>query len=103
MLFRSFHTSAIIGGKRDRFDWGLEWSRRCPTGWKGQPFAALDMDLRADQDYNANTTVQIGWQWSNMGYLSGRIAFEYYNGRSPFGQFALLNNDWYGVAFLYDW
>lgn len=97
------HTSPIIGNKRDRFDWGVEWTRHVATTWKGQPFAALDMDLRGDQNYTANTTVQLGWQWQNKYFWSGRIAAEYYNGRSPVGQFFLAREDWYGGAFLFDW
>lgn len=99
----SFLTSDVIGENRGRFDWGLEWSRRFRTDWKGQPFAAFDMDIRSDQDYNPNITVQVGWQWRERIGHSGRIAFEAYNGKSPYGQFFRDHEDWMGVVFLYDW
>jgi hypothetical protein len=99
----SFYTSNVIGNNRDRYDWGLEWSRRQKTSKCGQPFAAFDMDLRSDQNYTVNTTLQLGWQWRNALNWSGRICLEYYNGRSPYGQFFLDREHWVGISFLYDW
>jgi hypothetical protein len=100
----SFITSDIIGDDRDRYDWGFEWSKQCETTWLGQPFLAFDMDLRSDQDFHPNITVQVGWQWKEMTHRrSGRIALEFYDGRSPYGQFFLDDEQWFGAAFLFDW
>lgn len=100
----SFNTSDIIRDDIDRYDWGIEWSRNRATGWKGQPFAAFDMDLRSDQNYAPNTTVQIGWQWKKRRWgNSARLALEYYNGKSPYGQFFLDNESWIGIGGFFDW
>src|SRR5581483_7916337 len=71
-----------------RCDFGIEWSRQQTTGVCGQPFAAFDIEMRADTGYDPYTTLQVGWQWKNMetGH-SLRAGAEYFNGPSPFGQF----------------
>lgn len=100
----SFSTSVLIRDYRDRYDFGLEWSKQQDTGWRGQPFAALDFDLRSDQDYEANMTFQLGWQWLKPWTRhSARVAFEVYSGKSPFGQFYREFEDWVGVGGFYDW
>lgn len=100
----SFLTSDIVGEDRDRYNAGAEWSRTCRTGLRGQPFAALDFDIRSDQDYNTNTTFQIGWQWRRADYSQGaRLALEVYNGRSPYGQFFRDKEDWVGIVGIFDW
>jgi hypothetical protein len=100
----SFGASGVATLDRSRFDWGAEWSRRRCTGVKGQPFAAFDMDLREDQDYEANVTLQVGWQWKARPLgRSLRLALEYYDGKSPFGQFFRDNESWFGVGGFLDW
>lgn len=100
----SFVTSRVIGENRDRYDVGLEWSRKVDTGYWGQPFSALDVDIRSDQDYNANLTLQIGWQWRKaQNSRSARMAVEIYDGRSPYGQFFRDKENWVGIVALFDW
>lgn len=100
----SFSTSNAIQGMRDRYDVGVEWSKQRNTGWKGQPFAAADFDIRSDQDYQVNTTLQIGWQWLDcVTRHSARLAMEVYTGRNPYGQFYQEYDDWIGVGAYYDW
>jgi hypothetical protein len=82
----------------DRWDVGLEWNQRCATGLAGNPFAAVDLEFRGDENYHANFSAQAGWQW--RGYDRGpaaRLALEYYNGQSPFGQFIAERESWLGV------
>jgi hypothetical protein len=87
----------------ERFAWGVEWSRQEPTGWKGQPFAAFDMDLRPEQDYRPNLSLQVGWQWIPENQrVSGRLALQYYNGYSPYGQFLFDSERWYGLGLFVD-
>jgi hypothetical protein len=87
----------------ERFAWGIEWSRQQPTGWSGQPFAAFDMDLRPEQGYKANLSAQLGWQWIPVNQrASGRIALQYYDGYSPYGQFLLNREHWFGVGLFID-
>lgn len=99
----SFITSDIVGEDRDRYNLGIEWMRDCPTDWRGRPFAAVDLDLRSDQDYTGNLTVQVGWYWRTPFRRSGRILLEYYTGKSPYGQFFQDNEDWIGIGGAYDW
>jgi hypothetical protein len=91
--------------RRDRYDWGIEWIGREVCHWiGGRPFAAFDMDLRGDQDYTANVTTQIGWRWSNSIHRPAlRLALEYYDGRSPYGQFLLDRENWFGVGIMVDY
>jgi hypothetical protein len=90
--------------RADRYDVGLEWSRQVATGLRGQPFAAIDMDLRGDEDYTPNLSVQLGWQWLQPGQLGSslRLALELYDGRSPFGQFFMQREEWVGVGLHFD-
>lgn len=99
----SFITSDVIGEDRDRYDLGLEWMREGPTDWRGRPFAAVDLDLRSDQDFTGNLTVQVGWFWRTLTRRSGRFLLEYYTGKSPYGQFFRDDENWFGVGGSYDW
>jgi hypothetical protein len=100
----AFHVSDPLKGHADRYDLGFEWSRQGPTSRLGQPFVAVDLDLRSEQDYEANTTVQVGWQWRYEEHRhSVRVALEWYDGRSPYGQFFLNREDWVGFGVYYDW
>jgi len=100
----SFTPSETLVGKTPaRYDWGVEYSPRAPH--RGCPFAAFDMDLRAEQDFCPNVTVQTGWQWktSENRRSSARLGVEYYNGRSPFGQFYDQTESWWGLVAIYEW
>jgi hypothetical protein len=95
--------STEIGSAKARFDWGLEWSRHRTTGWKGQPYAAFDMELRADQNYTPDLTGQIGWEWKNIDSRTAlRVALEVYDGDSPYGEFTLNHEQWIGVGVFLD-
>jgi hypothetical protein len=99
----AFNTSSLVGSRRTRFDWGVEWSKQQSTGWAGQPFAAFDMELRSDQDYTANTTTQVGWQWKELdSRASLRVAAQYYTGSSPYGQFFRDRESWWGLGVFVD-
>lgn len=87
----------------ERFYFGAEWSRPLPTGWRGQPFAAIDVDLRGDQNYAPNLTVQAGWQWIPEAMRPGmRLLLEYYDGRAPFGQFMDRRESWFAFGLAFD-
>jgi hypothetical protein len=90
--------------RTDRYGLGAEWSRPLPTGWRGQPFAAVDLEFRGDQDYTPNLCVQAGWQWiATPGRPGARFVLEYYNGRSPFTQFLDRHETWFGVGLAFDY
>ena len=88
-----------------RYDWGVEWQGRSPTGFVGRPFAAFDMDLRGEQGYEPNVTAQVGWYWGQPGgRLSAcRLALEFYDGKSPFGGFLQTREQWYGFNVSVDY
>ncbi len=99
----SFATGAAAA--RDRYDWGLEWSPTPASGRRGAPVAAFDMDLRDEQGFCPNTTVQLGWQWrvDERRSSAARLVAEYYNGHSPFGLSRNHNEHWWALALSYDW
>jgi hypothetical protein len=96
--------TAIQKDEPFRYNVGVEWADlRCTTP-TGAPFAAVDFEARGDQDYEANVTIQAGWNW--RGGVPGRgprIAAEYHRGYSPFGQIFTQREDWYGVVACLDW
>jgi Protein of unknown function (DUF1207) len=99
-----FSFGSIDGDLPNRFDWGIEWSPQRPTGYRGQPFAAFDMELRQVQAYQPDTTIEVGWQWLSQATRPGmRLALTYYNGDSPYGQFFLDRERWVGVGVFLDY
>jgi hypothetical protein len=63
------------------------------------------MDLRDEQNYVPNVTIEAGWQWRvRRGRDSAaRLGVEYYNGDSPFGAYILEHETWWGFIASYDW
>ncbi len=101
----AFHMGTFVEDASPyRYDLGVEWSRPLPTGWRGQPFAALDLEIRGDEDFTPNLTAQLGWQWIAEATRPGlRLALEGYDGRSPFGQFIDRHESWLGVGLFFDY
>jgi hypothetical protein len=95
----AFHMNTKPESSGDRYGAGIEWSEYRNTGWKGQPYAAVDLEVRADQDYTGNVTVQAGWEWRrDDSNRAVRLGLEYYNGKSPFGQFFREHEQWAGLG-----
>jgi hypothetical protein len=91
-------------GGDERYDAGLEWTyplfSHCPV----QPFVALDLDFRPEQNYVTNRTIQVGTRWADPRTRRAiRLALEYYDGRDPFGAFVRRNENWVGASILLDW
>ncbi len=86
---------------RTRFDFGISYSNYYDTGPTGRPFAAYDMDIRSYQNNTPNNSFQLGWEWVNHG-RAVRLAFQYFEGRSMFGQFYTKNENWYGFGGYYN-
>jgi hypothetical protein len=100
----SFSPSDTLVGKVPiRYDWGLEYSPPAPP-WGG-PFAAFDMDFRAEQDLARNITIQAGWQWKTEKNRrsSARIGAEYYDGHCPYGQFFDQRESYWALVLIFDW
>jgi hypothetical protein len=108
--FRAYGQVGFAFGKRrppggtERYDAGLEWSRPLFAKFPLQPFAAVDLDFRPEQNYIINRTVQVGWMWQNPDTRRAvRLAVEYYAGRDPFGAFVRNTENWVGFSLLFDW
>ena len=95
----------LLGEPRTRYDWGIEYSPVAMRPVIGGPFAAFDMDLRAETGFIPGVTVEAGWQWKSREKRrsSARLALVYYAGQSPFGQFYAQREDWYGFTAIYEW
>ncbi|MBI2215342.1 MAG: DUF1207 domain-containing protein [Acidobacteria bacterium] len=91
-------TRGIPEGKKERWELGLEWVRD-----HDGLFAALDVEMRANQDHEPNTTAQLGWQWTSGSKRATRIALEYYEGKSPYGQFPDEDEEWIAFEAAFDW
>jgi len=88
-----------------RFDIGAEWYLRCPTGWNGTPFAAINVEWRGDQGYTPNYTFQAGWLWRNPTQRLGmfRVFVEHYRGSSPYGQNIATREQFSSFGFGFDY
>jgi hypothetical protein len=104
-LGSSFANNGEIVNDVWRFDWGLEWTPPRSAQRQGGPYAAFDMDLRDEQRFFPNVTVQAGWLWRvRPGRSSAaRLAAEFYHGKSPFGRFLEESETWCGFVASYDW
>ena len=90
---------------RWRFDVGFEWFCPEPTGWKGTPFVAVNLESRGDSDFDTGVTAQAGWLWRNpyQRLANIRLFVEYTNSQSPYGQFFRNKEDFYGVGLSCDY
>jgi hypothetical protein len=87
---------------------GLEF-RSSEAWWGGslRPVAAVDLQYREVNDWDANVSARAGFQLENPEFLSRKlqILFEYYNGSSPNGQFYARDDVEYiglGLHLFYD-
>lgn len=86
---------------------GLEF-RSPHTWWNGslRPVAAVDIQNREESHWNTDVSARAGIQLENPDFLSRKlqILIEYYNGRSPNGQFYTEDVDSIGIGlhFFYD-
>ena len=80
---------------------GLEF--RSPLTWMGdalRPLAAIDVQNREESDWHTDISIRAGIQFENPDFLSRKmqILLEYYNGKSPNGQFFERNIEFYGAG-----
>ena len=80
---------------------GLEF--RSPSSWIGgalRPVAAIDAQNRQESDWQTDISIRTGIQFENPDFLSRKmqILLEYYNGKSPNGQFYERNIVLYGIG-----
>jgi hypothetical protein len=103
MGYAGYVNTPTGNNRPDRWDMGVEWCKFQATGWRGHPFAALDLEFRGDENYHGNFTGQIGWQWRALDNgRSVRLVLEYYDGQSPYGEFLTTKEHWYGCGVVLD-
>jgi hypothetical protein len=100
--FRQFVEGA--SGK-DRYDFGAEWFYRGPTGHRGTPFAAVNLDFAGEANYDLNLVVQAGWLWRNptKRFAQLRLFAEYYTGRSVYGQLLPFHESFWSAGIALDY
>jgi hypothetical protein len=80
---------------------GLEF--RSPVFWlKGalRPVFGVDIENRQESNWDADVSARAGIQFENPDFLSRKLQllFEYYNGKSPNGQFYENNIEFFGLG-----
>ena len=100
----SVKTSPVIGNRRHRFDWGVEWSKQAhdrlerPTLRRLRHGNSRRSGLRPQHDL-AN---RLAMENLESRASSLRVALELYNGNSPFGQFFTYHEQWIGAGVYLD-
>jgi hypothetical protein len=85
------------------FQFGLDYSPACPSGFRGAPFFAVNAHHREEVDYGGNFVAQLGWQWRGAG--SGqlfRFGAQYFNGMSEQYEFITDSESKVGLGLWYD-
>jgi hypothetical protein len=80
---------------------GLEF--RSPVFWLDgalRPLAGVDIQQRQESNWKPDISARAGIQFENPEFLSRKmqLLFEYYNGRSPNGQFYERNIELFGLG-----
>lgn len=86
------------------FQFGIDWAPNRPTGFRGEPFFAVNAHLREDLDFGGNFTAQIGWAWvgdENARLL--RTGLHYFNGGSSQFSFYQEHEQQLGLGLWYDY
>ena len=96
----AFRQSLFGDPKRGRFEGGFQYVCPYPTGFSGTPYIAAHATARGELQYNPDGLVQVGVLWRNpyQRLANLRVFVEYYQGRSPFGQFVYDREKWTGVG-----
>ena len=100
----AFRQSLFGDPKRGRFEGGFQYVCPYPTGFSGTPYIAAHVTSRGELQYNPDGLVQVGVLWRNpyQRLANLRVFVEYYQGRSPFGQFVYDREKWTGVGIASD-
>ncbi|WP_254508448.1 DUF1207 domain-containing protein [Anatilimnocola floriformis] len=82
---------------------GVDWAPQKPTGFRGEPFFAVNVHLREELNFSGNFTAQIGWAWvGNQNAHMLRMGLHYFNGGSSEFSFYRENEQQIGVGVWYD-
>jgi hypothetical protein len=97
---------AFLLGERTRpwhFLFGAEYSSLYPTNefW-GKPFAAVNIMLLQEHQYDGNITIQAGWQWRGAHNQLFRIGIQYFSGISEQYEHIANREHKIGIGLWYD-
>ncbi len=86
------------------FQFGLEYAPGGATGFRGEPFVAVNGHLREEVDFGGNFVIQTGWAWRRDA-ASGmfRLGVEYFNGKSDQFSFFDQSEQKLGFGVWYDY
>lgn len=98
----TFHEDG--GAKPWEFQLGFDWTASNePTGFRGEPFLAVNGHLRQENDFGGNITVETGWLWRGKTGHTCRIGMKYFNGMSDQYEFYDQFEEQIGLGFWYDY
>ena len=85
------------------FQFGVEYSPIYPAhGFRGTPFAAVNLHLFQELNYSGYLCCQLGWQWRGSSNQLFRLGFQYMNGYDDQFQFHDRSTDKISAGFWYD-
>jgi hypothetical protein len=87
------------------FQFGAEYSPLFPTarGEWGTPFAAINVRLMEEHDFDGNLTLQTGWQWRGARNQLFRVGVQYFTGVSDQYEFIATKREHkVGIGVWYD-
>lgn len=87
-----------------RFDLGAEWRPRFSTEFRGQPYAAVNLDFNGVNDFSPSIDFQAGWLWLAPDRRLGqfRVYLEFFAGHSPYGQYFQMPERFVGLGVALD-
>jgi hypothetical protein len=81
---------------------GVEYAKKAPTGWRGHPYAAVNVRLREEVDWGGDITSQLGWGWTGENGHRLRFGFQWWTGQSHQVVFIDDNEQHIGMGLWYD-
>ena len=85
------------------FQFGLEYTPNYPaSGFRGTPFAAINLHLFQEINYSGYLCCQLGWQWRGASNQLFRLGLQYLNGHDDQFQFHRLTTNKIGLGVWYD-
>jgi len=85
------------------FQFGLEYAPIWPAqGFRGTPFAAVNLHLFEELNFNGYLCCQVGWQWRGSGNQLFRLGLQYLNGHDDQFQFHQKTTNKIGFGIWYD-
>ena len=97
----AFYTG--IETKPWEFQFGLEYAPICPAnGFRGSPFAAINLHLFQEINYSGYLCCQVGWMWRGADNQLFRMGLQYLNGYDDQFQFHKQATEKIGFGIWYD-